>query len=320
MKRLKTAVIGVGYLGKFHAQKYASLERSQLVGVCDTHAENAAQVAQQCDTAAFSDYRVLAELADAVSIATPTPSHHKIARFFLERGIHVLLEKPIAVSLSEADDLIKTALANKAILQIGHIERFNNVLHGALPLLENPRFIECWRLAPFKLRGSDVSVILDMMIHDIDIIHYLVDSSIKSINAIGSSVYSSHLDLVNARIEFHNGCVASLNASRIHPRISRRMHILQAKNMLNLDLQNKKINLYHFNKPENSSIPITTRKKISYSKDDPLREEIAAFLTAILENKPPRVSGADGKIALATALKITEAVAHHSHTSEPLYV
>lgn len=320
MKKLRTAVVGVGYLGKFHAQKYATLDCSQLIAVCDTNAENAAHIAQQCSATAYSDYRVLADLVDAVSIVTPTPTHHKIARFFLERGIHVLLEKPIAMTLNEADDLIATARATKAILQIGHIERFNNVLQSALPLLDQPYFIECWRLAPFKLRGSEVSVILDMMIHDIEIIHHIFNAPVKAIHATGSSVYSPHTDVVNARIEFNNGCVANLNASRIHPRISRRMHILQAKNLLNLDLQYKKINFYQFNQFENSGVPITTRKKLSYPKDDPLREEIADFLTAILENKLPRVSGEDGRTALATALKITDSIVNHSHIPAPVYV
>jgi predicted dehydrogenase len=303
MKKLRTAVIGVGYLGKFHAQKYAALPPSQLVAVCDTHAETASQIAQQCGVEAYTDYRPIAEWVDAVSIATPTPSHHEIARFFLQRGIHVLLEKPIAVSLQEADDLISIAHENKALLQIGHIERFNNVFRGALPLVENPRFIECWRLAPFKHRGSDVSVILDMMIHDIDIIHFLVNSPIKSIHATGASIYSSFLDSANARIEFHNGCVANITASRIHSRISRRLHVLQRGAILNLDLHYKKLNLQKLDK--------TANQKFSYPKDDPLREEIDSFLTAILENKPAQVSGEDGKRALATALKINEMIVNN---------
>ncbi len=319
MKKLRTAVIGVGYLGKFHAQKYANLNDSQLAALCDTHAENLAQIAQQYDVAAYSDYTALVNLVDAVSIVTPTPSHHKIARFFLERGIHVLLEKPIAMTLNEADDLIETARVHKAVLQIGHIERFNTVLQAALPKLENPRFIECWRLAPFKLRGSDVSVILDMMIHDIDIVHHIIDSPIKQINAHGARVYSANLDIANARIEFQNGCVANLTASRIHPRISRRMHILQDKNILNLDLHYKKLNIFQLNKTENPSMGFTSSNKISFPKDDPLREEISSFLTAILDTNTPRVSGTDGKNALATALKITEVIMTGQAIPEPVY-
>jgi predicted dehydrogenase len=303
MRKLRTAVIGVGYLGKFHVQKYAALNSSQLVAVCDTHKENVSALAQQWGVSACTDYRNLAGLVDAVSIVTPTPSHHEIARFFLEKGIHVLLEKPIGQSLQEAEDLINIARAQKVVLQIGHIERFNNVFQGAIPLLKNPRFIEAWRLAPFKLRGSDVSVVLDMMIHDLDIIHHIVQSPVKSIQAVGACVYSPFLDIANARIEFNNGCVANINASRIHPRVSRRLYILQSDGILNCDLHYKKIKF--------QQIPLNHTQKISFPKDDPLREEIDCFLTSILENKPPKVSGEDGKIALATALQIDQTIVNN---------
>jgi len=309
MQTVRTAVIGVGYLGKFHAQKYADLPASQLIAVCDQQLESAGQIAKQLGVKAYTDYRELAQGVDAVSIVTPTPTHHGIARFFLERGVHVLLEKPMAVTLAQADDLIQTADQHRAILQIGHIERFNNVVQAALPLLNNPRFIEASRLAPFKLRGSEVNVILDMMIHDIDLIQAMVSSPIKNISAIGASVVSPLLDMANARIEFSNGCVANLTANRVHSRISRRLHLFQPDSILNLDLQHKKMMVQTLDSQEMfPGIPAIIRKKNSFPKDDPLRAEIAAFLTAIIEQKPPAVSGKDGRRALATALNITAAI------------
>lgn len=309
MQKLRTAVIGAGYLGKFHAQKYAALPHSQLIGVCDNQPESANFLATQLSVKSYTDYRNLSGLVDAVSIVTPTPSHHQIARFFLEQGVHVLLEKPMAVSLAEADDLIQTADHHRAMLQIGHIERFNNIIEVATPLLNKPRFIEATRLAPFKLRGSEINVVLDMMIHDIDIIQALVQSPIKTIAASGASVLSPLTDIANTRIEFNNGCVANLTASRVHPRISRRLHVFQEDAILNLDLHYKKISIQRKSTTEMfPGIPAIQREKFSYPKDDPLRTEIAAFLSAIVDNRPPLVCGRAGRQALETALKITAAI------------
>jgi len=309
MEKLRTAVIGTGYLGKFHAQKYASLPNSHLVGVCDIDFDTAQSIAQQFSCPAFTDYRTLIGLVDAVSIVTPTPSHHAIAHFFLEQGIHVLLEKPIAVTLAEADDLIQISEKNQLVLQIGHIERFNTVIQAVTPLLVNPRFIESLRLAPFKLRGSEVSVILDMMIHDIDIIRSMVRSPIQKISATGASVLSPFIDIANARIEFKNGCVANVTANRINAKISRRLHIFQHDALFNLDLQHKKMTTQRKGKQEMlPGIPSLVREKISFPKDDPLKEEIMAFLNAIIENKPPLVTGEDGKQALLIALQITDSI------------
>lgn len=309
MQKLRTAVVGVGYLGKFHAQKYATLPAAQLVAVCDSHFESASQIAKQLNVNPMSDYRGLTGLVDAVSIVTPTPSHHQIAKFFLEQGIHVLLEKPIAVTLAEADDLIQTARRRHAVLQIGHIERFNNVIQAVTPMIVNPRFIESSRLAPFKLRGSEVSVILDMMIHDIDLIQSIVKSSILKISATGAAVLSPYIDIANARIEFSNGCVANVTANRVNPKISRRLHLFQQDSLFNLDLQHKKMTIQRKALYEMlPGIPALARQRISYPKDDPLRAEIAAFLTAIIDNQPPLVSGEDGRQALETALHITAAI------------
>jgi predicted dehydrogenase len=316
MQKLRTAVVGVGYLGKFHAQKYATLPASQLIAVCDSHLDSVNQIAQQLGVAAYCDYQELIGLVDAVSIVTPTPTHHRIARFFLERGIHVLLEKPIAVTLEEADDLIHIARRHQAVLQIGHIERFNNVIQGVMPMLDKPRFIESLRLAPFKIRGSDVSVVLDMMIHDIDIIHAIMQSPIKSIAATGTAVLSPLLDIAHARLEFDNGCVANVTANRIHTRISRRMHLFQNDALFNLDLHHKKLTIQR-KSSDKAGAPTLNRERISYLKDDPLCTEIQAFLTAIIENTPPIVSAEDGRRALYTALQISAAIEKNSQV--PIY-
>lgn len=297
--KLRIGVIGIGHLGKYHAQKYTSLPECRLAAVCDTHQNNAEEIATSLGVSAFTDYRSLAGIIDAVSIVTPTIAHYPVAAFFLQQGIHVLLEKPMTASLEEADHLIQLAREKKAVLQIGHIERFNNVFQATVPLLKNVRFIEAMRLAPFKQRGSDISVVLDMMIHDIDLIQSIVKSPIHRISATGSIVLSSQIDIANARLEFADGSTANLTASRIHPRITRRMHIFQDDQFLNLDLQHKKLSI---------CIPPNKPLKQSFPKDDPLKTEIACFLNAILKQTPPLVSGEDGRNALLTALQITESI------------
>ena len=200
MKKIRAAVIGVGYLGKFHAEKFATLPQSELVAVCDIDYERCNKIAKEFNTEAVADYELLIGKVDAVSIVVPTPRHHAVARFFLEHGVHVLVEKPIATTIEEADDLIACAKANKVKLQVGHLERFNNAVKAVEPSLSNPRFIESLRVAPFKLRGSDVNVVLDLMIHDIDIIQSIVKSEIKHITANGASVLSPYIDIANARL------------------------------------------------------------------------------------------------------------------------
>ncbi len=308
-KKILTAVVGVGYLGKFHAQKYACLPQSHLIAVCDSNFEQSNLIAQPLGVQAIQDYRSLIGTVEAVSIATPTPSHHEIASFFLEHGIHVLLEKPISVTIAEADHLIHLAKQNNLVLQIGHIERFNNTIQAVEPRLKNPRFFDGMRLAPFKLRGSEVNVILDLMIHDIDLILSMVKSPIKKILANGSEILSPQIDIANARIEFVNGCVANITASRIHPKVSRRLHIFQDDVHFNLDLHNKKLTT-RYKKPSEDPLGLAQmlQQKQSFPKDDPLKTQIEAFLMAIIDHTPVVVSGEDGKRALQTAIQITELI------------
>lgn len=306
MKKIRTAVIGVGYLGKYHAEKYADLPHSELVAVCDIDPERCHSKANELNVKSVINYQSLLGLVDAVSIAVPTPLHHRVGRFFLDNRVHVLLEKPIATSLEEADDLISAAQKNKAILQIGHLERFNSAVKAVESQISNPRFIESLRLAPFKLRGSDVNVVLDLMIHDIDIIQSIVKADIQNISASGASVLSPYIDIANARIEFSNGCVANVTASRVNLKTKRKLRIFQHDNYIAIDLDHKKIAIHRKGTQEMyPGIPEITRQVERFEKGDALLDQISAFLDSIIHNKLPLVSGEEGKRALATALEIS---------------
>ena len=306
MEKIRAAVVGVGYLGSYHAEKYLTLPQSKLVAVCDIDHERCYAKAKELNARAVIHYQSLIDLVDAVSITVPTPLHHKIGRFFLENGVHVLLEKPIATTLEEADDLITSAKNNNVILQIGHLERFNSVVKAVEPLISNPRFIESLRLAPFRLRGTDVNVVLDLMIHDIDIIQSIVKSDIQHIAASGASVLSSYIDIANARIEFTNGCVSNVTASRVSLKIERKLRIFQHDNYVAIDLDHKKMAIHRKNTSEMfQGIPKIIRQVEQFHKGDALMDQISAFLHSIIHNKPPVVSGEEGKRALATAIEIS---------------
>ena len=224
---MRTAVVGVGYLGRFHAQKYRQLENCELVGIADPSAAARAAVAAELGVAAFADHRDLLGRVDAVSVVTPTPLHFTVAKQFLEAGAHVLVEKPMTATVAEGEALIETARLAKRILQVGHLERFNAAVQALQPMLGIPRFIESARLAPFKHRGTDVDVVLDLMIHDIDLILSIVQSPVVSVDAIGSSVFSQEIDIANARLRFANGCVANATASRVSLKTERRLRLFQ---------------------------------------------------------------------------------------------
>ena len=318
MDPIKTAVIGVGYLGQYHAQKYAQSELSTLVAVCDNCLERAQEIAKRQQTEAIEDYHSLVGRVQAVSIATPTPSHYKIGQFFLENGVHVLLEKPIATTVAEANDLIDTAAKHQALLQIGHLERFNNAVKAVAPYLSQPRFIESLRTASFQPRGTDVNVILDLMIHDIDIIQSIIQAEITHISASGASVFSPFIDLANARIEFDNGCVANVTANRVSLKTERRLRIFQEDSYLNIDLNHKILNYYTKGAASSTpGIPEIDRSNIRFDKGDALKDQINAFLTAIINQEPVLVSGLDGKRALETAINIT-GIVHANNQQFPL--
>ena len=236
---MKAAVVGVGYLGNFHAQKYHQLAGIELYAVCDVNQARADELASQYQCIALTDYRNIKDHADVVSIVTTTPYHYEIARFCLENGIHVLLEKPMTSTIAQADELIALANKHNLVLQVGHLERFNPTIVNIRSVLNQPRFIESIRIAPFQLRGTDVNVVLDLMIHDLDIVMELVNSDITEIRATGAPVLSDKMDIVNARVEFANGCVANLVASRVSLKRERKLRIFQEDGYLSVDLEKK---------------------------------------------------------------------------------
>ena len=309
MSRLRAAVIGVGYLGNFHAQKYAALDAVELVGVVDSNPARAAEVATACGCRAFSDYRELIGLVDAVSVVVPTQFHHQVALEFLQAGVHVLIEKPITVTIEQADELIAAADAQRLVFQVGHLERFNPVLMAAEEVLNEPLFVESVRIAPFKPRGTDVNVVLDLMIHDIEIIQHLVKSRVARIDAIGAPVFTGEEDIANARIAFENGCVANVTASRISLKSERKMRIFQRDAYLTLDFQNRKLLVARKGAGElMPGIPNVQVQERELGQSDPLLSEISSFVDAIRNGAAPQVSGRDGRLALETALKINEAL------------
>ena len=309
MQPVRTAVIGVGYLGRFHAQKYASLPESQLVAVADSEPEARARVAAETGCTAVADYRELLGEVEAVSIATPTPLHHEIARQCLERGLHVLVEKPITETPGQARELIEIARRLGRVLQVGHLERFNAAILALAGTLGEPRFVESHRLAPFKERGTDVNVVLDLMIHDIDLIQSLVGAPIESIDAVGTSVFSAGLDIANARIRYANGCVANTTASRVSLKAERKLRLFQDDAYVSIDLQQKVLTIVRKPPPGTDAAPgQVVIEERSYEQGDALRLEIQAFLRSIREGRPPVVTGEDGLRALETAIRITELV------------
>ena len=309
LKKIRAAVIGVGYLGQFHAEKYGQVSNAELVAVADTSRERAEEIAARLGTKACADYRELIGRVDAVSIATPTRHHYEVALCFLEQGIHVLLEKPITTTLEEADDLIRIAAKQRAVLQIGHLERFNPAFTALSGVINKPGFIEAVRVAPFKPRGTDVSVVLDLMIHDIELIQHIVGAGVRRIDSVGAPVFTGNADIANARILFENGCVANVTASRISQGTERRMRIFQHDAYINVDFQEKKVAISRKGSGEMfPGIPNVEVKEESFEQGDALKSEIEAFLEAVATGKPPVVTGEDGRRALETALLINEQI------------
>ena len=302
-------MIGVGYLGRFHAQKYAQLPVCELVAVVDGREEVRKAVAGEVGTQALADYRGLLGKVDAVSVVTPTPAHFEIAEAFLAAGAHVLVEKPITETPEQARALIAQAAKSKRILAVGHLERFNAAVLAAEPHITSPRFMECTRLAPYKERGTDVNVVLDLMIHDIDLVQSLANSEIESIDAIGTPVFSGEIDIANARIRFANGCVANTTASRVSLKTERKLRIFEDAAYISLDLQQKILTLIRKREgePQPGQLPVII-EEANLEQGDALKSEIESFLDCIRNNKRPLVSGEDGLRALETAIRISEQV------------
>lgn len=312
MSAIKCAVIGVGYLGRFHAQKYKMLPEVELIGVCDVNKTSCDAVAQELEVHAFYDYRELFGKVQAVSIAATTNQHYNIAKECIENGLHVLIEKPITETVQQADALIHLAEKYGIKLQVGHLERFNAARLALDEYLHKPLFIESQRLAPFNPRGTDVNVILDLMIHDIDIIQTIVNSPIARIDAQGAPILSQAIDIANARIVFENHCVANITASRISFKTERKTRIFQSDSYISIDFHNKQFAVFKKGDGEMfPGIPDISRHESAFEKGDALLEEIKAFVLCIKNNTTPLVTGVEGRNALATAEKINVLIDTH---------
>ncbi|HET7609348.1 MAG TPA: Gfo/Idh/MocA family oxidoreductase [Gammaproteobacteria bacterium] len=300
MKTLRTAVVGVGYLGRFHAEKHRTLPAVELVGVADVDAAAGQSVAERLGTHYFADHRELAGAVDAVTIAAATSAHFELARFFLEHGVHVLVEKPMTETSSEARILTELAEARGLKLQVGHVERFNPALLSVQERLTNVQFIECHRLAPFKPRGADVSVVLDLMIHDLDVVLSLVDAEPASVSAVGIKVLTESADIANARIEFDSGAIANLTASRVSTSAQRKFRVFEQNQYVSIDFGEGEVQRVVSQGAVHEGPPLAIERS-RLDKGDALLAETEAFVTAVLEDKPCRVSGRDGLAALELA-------------------
>jgi len=325
------AVIGVGHLGKEHARILHGLPQVELVGVVDANAEQAQLIAERLGTRAYTDYRPLLGSIDAATIVVPTVHHHAVATDFLCRGIHVLVEKPLASTAAQADDLVEIARQSGAVLQVGHIERFNPVFEQLARLPLQPKYIHCERLAPYTGRSTDIGVVLDMMIHDIDLVLSLVRSEVVSIDAFGVSVFGGHEDVVDARLHFANGCVASVNASRANPVLVRRMHVWGPEGSATLDFSKRKVNLVqpttqlrkHGLDPMKLEPAARLRLRDEFfgkyfesveldcTGGDQLTAELTDFIACVKTGRTPRVTGDAARAAIVLADQILAKV--HAH-------
>lgn len=315
--KLRTAAIGVGSLGRHHARNYAELARGgriEFIGVCDANPETATQVAKENSCPAFTDWRDLLSEVDVVSVATPTEAHCEIACAFLENGVHVLVEKPIAASLEEADKMIAASARSGAKLMVGQLERFNPAMVALRPHITNPLYFEIHRVSPFPNRSLDVDVVLDVMIHDLDAVQWLIGEDVKvsAIHAVGIPVVSDKVDAANARIEFENGAVANITASRIGTEKIRKTRFYQTNSYVVLDYATKFASVTSLN-PE-AAIPLLgiSINRLEIDDVEPLRAEITAFINAIESDQQPPVSGEDGRRALALAVGVLKKIDAHA--------
>jgi predicted dehydrogenase len=305
VEKLKVGVVGVGYFGQFHAEKYAKIKEVELVGVVDVDASRAREVAKRYRTQPFEHHIDLFKKVQAASIAVPTPFHYSITKDFFLQGIDVLLEKPISNTIEEADELIGLAESKGLIFQLGHLERFNGALSGLEGRVQHPWFIESHRLGPFSGRGAEVDVVLDLMVHDIDIILSLVNSKVKQLQAAGIPILTQYPDMANAHIEFENGCTASLTASRVSEEKIRKTRIFQPNEILSIDYLSQKLFLSKKGAAlGEEKIPEMVTEEIPVQKVDLLEAEIRSFLQSVRNRKNARVSGLDGRRALELALQI----------------
>lgn len=306
--KLRVGVVGVGYLGKLHAKIYAGMPTVQLVGVVDVDAAAAQQVAAQYGCAAFTDPTELLGKVDAVSIVVPTSLHLAVARPFLERGVHMLMEKPLAPSLDEARELVALAGRSKGIFQVGHLERFNAGVMALAERAPDPRFIEVHRLGPFVARATDVDVVTDLMIHDIDIVLELMKAPLKNIAATGIAVITRHIDIANARLEFENGAVANVTASRVSAKKFRRLRVFGDAHYYGLDYQEQKMEMAFAEKAAEGEWPKITTEVVDIQPRPPLDTELEHFVRSARTGQPPLVTGPVALEALRVALLVKEKI------------
>lgn len=301
MNKLKVAVIGVGRLGKEHVRIYSRLPGVELAGVVDIDTQHAERIARQYGTKVYELETVIDKI-DAASIVVPTDKHFEVAKKLLEAGKDILIEKPITSTISQAKLLVNLASRKKLTLQVGHIERFNPIIQSLVKLVKEPKFIEIHRLSPFTKRGTEVGVVLDLMIHDIDIVLDLVKDKIKRIEAVGVNVLTSHEDIANARIVFKNGCVANLTSSRISPERMRKIRVFQEDTYISLDYYAQEGKCFY---KKGGQI---FEKKLEAGKEEPLKLELEAFVDCVLKDKKPLVSGEDALKSLQVAKKVTKTI------------
>ena len=314
MREVRLAVVGVGHLGRHHARVASSLAGLRVVGVHDHHPGRAEEIAREFSLRVFSNFEQIAEEAEAVVVATPTVTHAEIAGFFLDRGLHVLVEKPIAADLAHAEDLVQRARRAGHVLQVGHVERYNPAIEAALALVAAPRFIEVHRLGVFTLRSLDVDVVLDLMIHDLQIVSALVGRPVREVRAAGVPVLTPKLDIANARLAFEGGCVANLTASRVSAEKVRKCRVFAPSIYVSVDMQAQSVSAFRLRRE--SGRPEILPVPVAVSREEPLSRELADFRRAVVEGSRPLVSGEDGRDALALAERVLEAVEIHRATLE----
>ncbi len=309
---MRAAVIGVGHLGRHHARILASLPGITLAGVVDTNRDRASQVAAEHGTLAFGDFREISGTVDIAVVAVPTASHAAVTMPLIGAGVHILVEKPVTQTVAEADRLIEAAKAAGVVLAVGHSERFNPAMTAARPYVRDPRFIEVHRLGTFPDRSLDIDVVLDLMIHDLDLILSLVPSGVEGVEAVGVPVLTPKVDIANARIRFANGCIANLTASRISREPVRKIRFFQRDSYVSIDTASREVEVYRLT-PQAGALPLIGGGKLDVSGDEPLRTQLEDFVGAVRDRRPPAVTGEQGRSALALACRIVDLMEQHGH-------
>jgi len=309
-QKLKIGVIGVGHLGEYHVQKYKAMNDVTLVGVVDINPDRGNEIARRYDTKAYSNHHDILDLVDAVSLAVPTENHFEVAKDILAGGVHLLIEKPITYHLEPADTLISMAGDKELVLQVGLVERFNPAVVEMEPHLNRPIFLESHRMNQFTTRGTDVDVVLDLMIHDLDIFLHLVPAEVKEVHAVGMTVLTGKIDIANVRMIFENGTVGNLTASRVADRTLRKIRIFQPDAYLAVDCYKRELSITRLdgNMRQANGFPEVVTHKTTYPGRDPLADQISSFVNAVINKKAPVVSGQDGRRALKYALGIIDQI------------